>query len=379
MGRWGAGVWALAALAACGGDDDGGMDAGRADGGGMVPTDRGPRPDVQLPPGTGWVELPGTEMIEICPDDEAIHAVVGCAAVATAWGGGVADTANDRLIAWGGGHNDYWGNEVYALDLTTFTVMLLTQPSPPTPMPDDCGLTTLPDGRPNSRHTYDNLAFIGDARRMFAWGGATACRPGGGINDTWVFDVDALEWESKDPTSGDGPPEPFISATDWDAESGLVLLHNTHGLYTYDLATNTYAYVAPDTSTDYHLTGRVDPAHRLFVMLGGGEAWAHDLAAGYARRELTLAGCDAVTSAAYPGFAWDPVDGVFIAWVGGGSVYRIDAAAETCEEVPFPDGPGDAQPNGTNGRFRFFPSIDAFALINDFQQNAFLLRMRPGG
>jgi hypothetical protein len=367
-------------LLACGDDSstlDGGStpsDAARTDRG-VLARDVGPRPDVEIPAGTGWFELPDTELIDICPDDESIHAVGGCGAIAAAWGGGAADRANERLLVWGGGHNDYWGNEVYALNLRTLGVELLTQPSPPTPMPDDCGLTTLPDGRPNSRHTYDNLAYIEPARRMFAWGGATACRPGGGIDDTWTFDVDALEWTRMDPTNGDGPPQAFIASTDYDAETDLVFLHNTHGLWSYDYDTNTYRELAPDTASDYHLTGRVDPSRRVFVMLGGGEAWAFDLAT-YERSALSL-GCSSIVDAAYPGMAYDPVEQKIIAWAGGDSVYAIDADAETCEERTFPGGPGDQQPNGTNGRFRYFGSIDAYALVNAFEQNAYLLRLRP--
>ncbi|MGE0786368.1 MAG: hypothetical protein AB7S26_11925 [Sandaracinaceae bacterium] len=376
---------AVALVVACDADatmSDGGarMDAGaRRDGGarsdGEAPRDAGARPDVMLPEGTGWIALPGTELSTICPDDASIHAVVGCAAVAAAWGGGAADTTHDRLLVWGGGHNDYWGNEIYALDLTTQTVSRITDPSPATPNPDDCGVTQLADGRPNSRHTYDNLAYIEHAHRMFAWGGAPACRPGGGSDDTWTFDVDAVEWTSMDPTNG-GPPAAFIASTDYDAQTQLVLLHDTHGLWSYDVDTNTYAARAPDTATDYHMTGRVDPVHRLFVMIGGGQAWAHDLAGGYARRALDLTGCGAVVDAAYPGFAWDPVDERFIAWVGGGSVYAIDAVAGTCEELPYDGGPGDAQANGTNGRFRYFPALDVFALVNDFSEPAYILRLR---
>jgi len=324
-----------------------------------------------LPEGTGWTAIAGTEFERICPDDPGIRAVVGCRAVASAWGGGIADTTHDRLIVWGGGHNDYWGNEVYAFDVGSLSISRLTDPSPPT----GC-VSTLADGRPNSRHTYDSLAYVAHARRMFAFGGAIACESGGGSNDTWTFDVDTNEWQSMDPTSG-GPPDGFIGATDYDPETRLVILHNTRGLWTHDVDTNTYVERSAYSFTDYHMVGRVDPVHREFVMLGGGEAWAYDLAAGYARRALTLSGCGAVVNTAYPGLVWDPVDENFVAWAGGGSVYRIDVAAQTCEEIPFSGGPGAQQETGTNGRFRYFPTHDVFVLVNGFDEPVYLLRLRP--
>ncbi len=41
----------------------------------------------------------------------------------------------------------------------------------------------------------------------------------------------------------------------------------------------------------------------------------------------------------------------------------------------FSGGPGSAQPNGTNGRFAYFPALNLFAVVNDWQQNAYTLRL----
>jgi hypothetical protein len=342
------------------------LDAAVVDGGGTR-ADTGPRPDAYLPPGSGWIELSDTLLRDLCPDP--VPGGVGrCAGIIDAWNGGIADTDHDRLIVWGGGHNDYWGNEVYALDLTTHRMVRLTDPSPTA----DC-VTTLPDGRPSSRHTYDSLAYIAHARRMFVWGGAIACSVGGGSDDTWTFDLDTLEWHSMSP-SGDAPAA-FIGASDYDPETGHVLMHNTHALYSYDLEDDRFTELA-EGGSDYHMVGRIDLEARLFVLIGGGQAWAFDLDDGGRRSALTLEGCDAIVSSAYPGLAWDPVERRLVGWAGGDTVYLVDPVAESCEARTFEGGPGPQQPNGTNGRFRYFGSIDAFALVNAVDQNAFLLRLR---
>jgi len=41
-------------------------------------------------------------------------------------------------------------------------------------------------------------------------------------------------------------------------------------------------------------------------------------------------------------------------------------------------GPGNQQPNGTYGRFDYFPGLGVFALVNDWQQNAYVLRLTNG-
>jgi hypothetical protein len=78
----------------------------------------------------------------------------------------------------------------------------------------------------------------------------------------------------------------------------------------------------------------------------------------------------------YPGAAYDPVQKKIVAWIGGSSVTLFDSTALTCTTVStYTGGPGAAQPNGTNGRWRYFPALGVFALVNDAQQNAWVLRM----
>jgi len=59
-----------------------------------------------------------------------------------------ADTKSNRLIIWGGGHGDYFGNEVYGLDLNNMTMSRLTEPSPVTMSPAVLKLMTTADPHP---------------------------------------------------------------------------------------------------------------------------------------------------------------------------------------------------------------------------------------
>ncbi len=122
----------------------------------------------------GWTDLHNTQLRNVCPKN-----IPGsCGAVLGAWSGGIADTLRNRLIVWGGGHNDYYGNEVYALNLSAKPVTLtrLNNPSPP-----NIGgqfETALSDGNPNSRHTYNGLTYLAAFDHMLAFGGVPADRPG---------------------------------------------------------------------------------------------------------------------------------------------------------------------------------------------------------
>ncbi len=86
----------------------------------------------------GWTDLPNTKLQSVCPPGFG-----GCSAVVGAWSSAVADTKRNRLINWRGGRNDYYGNEVYALDLNASPVTLkrVINPGPQNPDPTTCPTT----------------------------------------------------------------------------------------------------------------------------------------------------------------------------------------------------------------------------------------------
>jgi hypothetical protein len=371
------------------GSGAGGGGAGGA-GGGPVATcmDGSPPPCAttggsgELCAEVGWCEITDTTLEAVCATDDGfpeVHGVEGCAGIINDWSGGIADTARDRLIVWGGGHNGYYGNELYALDLASLQFVRLTDPSPPTDDGSECP-EELEDGNPNSRHTYNGLAEIPHLGRMWAFGGSMACGPGNFGDDTWVLDLAALTWTRRDPASGPNPgPRPGVAA-DYDPNSQRVYLHDTGAFFSWDPETNLYEQLSEDT-IDYHLTGVVDPERELFVMFGGDQVRVFDLGAGsdYAMQvwDDQVSGCEGIRDTVYPGLAYDPVQDRIVGWAGGDTAYVFDVDAMSCTAVTHPGGPGPQPDAGTHGRFRYFAEYDVFAVVNDWQQNAYTLRLRP--
>src|SRR4051794_3354015 len=92
-----------------------------------------PRAESALPTSSGWYAMPNTNLASTCPANHyggtTYNFADMCGAVTAAWSSGVMDTLRNRLIVWGGGHNDYAGNEVYAVNLNDQTIQRLTNPS----------------------------------------------------------------------------------------------------------------------------------------------------------------------------------------------------------------------------------------------------------
>jgi hypothetical protein len=324
----------------------------------------------------GWHVLPNTDLLRVCPADQSVHGVVGCKAVISTWNGAAADTKRNRLILWGGGHTDYYGNEVYTLDLNVGRMLRLIDA---TPNPVHC-VETQADGRPSSRHTYDDLAYLAHLDKLFSFGGGLACERGTGSEATWMLDLEKLQWERKDPTVGTKPRgQPGLAVAVYDPNSNLVFVEDLEDLYKYDSGNNTYTKLSSVHGVDYHLSGVIDSKRKLLLFVGAGQTWAINIAHGsnYNLQNWSskVRGCDGLTNAVYPGLAFDSKQSLIVGWAGGDSVYLFNPDTKVCDLKTFPEGPGRQQENGTHGRFAYFPSLDIFVLVNDWAQNALLLRL----
>jgi hypothetical protein len=292
----------------------------------------------------------------------------------------MADTARNRLIVWGGGHNDYYGNEIYAL---TMSDQKLTRLNNPGPVADPAAnQVALSNGTPNSRHTYGGLTYIAHADRMFVYGGDPAATFGFASNDTWTLNLATLQWQRMDPTSGGPPANAYGVVSDYDPNTRNVYLHDGQTFWQYTYETNTYKSLDSSSTITIYNAAVIDPKRKLFFIIGSG-MHVINIAPGsnYSMQDWTsqTTGCGTLQSTDYPGVAYDPVQDKIVGWTGGNSVYVLDPDTKTCTTVTNPNGPGAAQPNGTHGRFRYLPGLNAFVVVNDASQNAYALKLTNSG
>ena len=285
-------------------------------------------------------------------------------------------------MTWGGGHNDSYGNELYAFDVTTFTWSRLTDPSPPA-NGSDC-VETLSDGLPNSRHTYDAMAYLPDQDALFVAGGALACGSGGGSRAAWLYQFGAGQWQQIDPTwqGFDGDPIDQIwgynavdAAGDYDPVTKRVFLESTFAMSSYDPASNVW-----ELHVDLwnEVGGRwgersavVAHEQRQMLMIGGGAVLAYDLDATGAYEYLTTTGPQDVVDGGAPGLAYDAASGAIVAWHGG-SLFTLDLTTLAWSTIP---GSVPQVESSVWGRFQYVPCEDAFlgVTINP-QANVFLYK-----
>ena len=334
-----------------------------------------------LRPGVGWTAVPNTNLASACPSVPKIQGVEGCKAVIADWGSALDDTRRNRLLLWGGGHNGYFGNEWYALDLGTMKMARLTEPSSGDAIADlkECP-EEYADGKPNARHTYNGLQYLPKQDLYFLFGaGVSPC--GSFSNTVWTFDPSSMIWTRKRPKVHPSPAlNGSVPMTAVDPNTGTIyeVEVNVGLFWQYDAVADSWKELGEVSAcAKLNMTASIDPSQRVYYCIGSGNFNRIGLGGSHSAKSLAGAGCGDLISASAPGFDYDLVENRMVGWAGGNSVYLYDAKADSCGTQSFAGGPGKEQPAGTYGRFRYFPSLDAFVLVNDWKQNAYILKLPP--
>jgi hypothetical protein len=299
-----------------------------------------------------------------------------------AWSGGAFDSKRNRLIVTGGGHNDYYGNELYALNLGDLTMTRLNNPG--LPLASGCQEAIANGTQPNSRHTYDGIEYMPNVDRLFVFSGSLACGSGNWGQDTWTFDFATMQWQNMRP-GGTLPRGEAGMMTAYDPNTGRVYVHDRQHLYAYDFASNTYTRVSSSAvNLGYHLMATIDPKRKLFVIVGydtsagGGRVHTYNIGSGTATLSTwSTTGGSGIVGQMYPGLEYDPVRDRVVAWNGGNTVYSLNLdtrAWTTATMTGAPSSPSRAG-DGTHGRWRYSPASDVFVLVNEYDQNAYTFRM----
>jgi chitodextrinase len=346
-----------------------------------------------IPSGLGWFQIPNTAYQKACPSDPTVQGQTGCSAVVDAWAGGLADTTRNWLVFTGGGHHDYWGNEVYALDLNALAIKRLDNPSSIGGLNFSVASSeALPDGTPSARHTYGGITYVPTSDLVYMYGGGIS-----GIGDlthaTWTLKHGSLSagstgvccWSQKNPTGGT-PNSQFGEIAEYDPNTDSVLLWDSWQsqsghLWQYKVASNSYTLLTTfggSAFMDGYQSGAIDASRKLFFAVGKGKLLKVSIAAGsnYAVSDMAGAsGCSAAVSGTYPGVAYDSATQNIVIWQGGNSAYVYNPSTNSCSTATFSGGPATTGQNGTFGRFRYFPSLGVFAVCNSWTENCFTLRL----
>jgi hypothetical protein len=130
------------------------------------------------------------------PNDPPWAGDTGQQSVTIAWNGGALATGypaggKGSLIAWGGGHRDYYGNEVYAFDLATQRWSRLSDPFRNVSFPVTDGIWS--DGTPSVPHTYSLVGYHPGSNSFVSMTTQVSNSPSRASVPVF-FDLDTMRW-----------------------------------------------------------------------------------------------------------------------------------------------------------------------------------------
>jgi hypothetical protein len=266
--------------------------------------------------------------------------------------GGTWDSSRGRLLRHGGGHNDYNGNEVYALQLydvagtpgETPAWQRIKNSSPPryttpdgTPAND-----TNPDGSPTSSHTYNQIIYDPVNDRMLLMGlGSVFSQGGGSSARIRALNLQTLAWDTygslpNHSSAGQGGMAVYdeLQRCVW----RKALQSNGGSLDRFDVTTNALVTVSDGRSTGIEISLAIDPVRGIMIAVGGdydgnGQlmVWNLNTYNGSSVTSYNLSGITNFPSAytwagggaVKAGLEYHPPSKSFVMWKGGSVLYRL--------------------------------------------------------
>ena len=344
-----------------------------------------------------WFELENSSYISNYPSNmpKSVVANGGPVNIVDAWGGAAFDTSRNRLMISGGGHHDYWGNDIFAFDVNSLTWVWLYSHSDRIPHSDFYNksypsrddnfskwlpyykrLQVYSDNSPSASHTYDSLIYLPPPFDELVFLGGTQHKR------IHRFNIDKQTWKF--------PKTSLLSA-----RAGLISAVNTvtGEAYAHSVGDGDRFFQAIDFTKDtvdklseqrgwmdYSYTGALSTKNEKFYYLGNGHFFEIDLRTGNRRSVNALGDKSIEKKGQNPGVVYLEDQHKIVAWSGGRDIFVYDPLTNYWTKLKAFGNksitPGPANKNGTFGRFAYIPSKKAFVLLNQGKGNIFFYRMQ---
>ena len=352
-----------------------------------------------------WVAVSSNTVSSVnpCPSDGCNYSGnEGQSGVIDDWSGGAFATnlgAAGSLLIFGGGHAGYYGNEVYAFDVAQGAWSRLTNPvSPPT---CDYNTSTMAGNSPCAAHMYEALEYSAITNEFVKLGSASDGETVVGTANVHALNLQTKQWRrgAKMPTwEGVISDDNEGASTAWDSVRNVIWWHGSWRAFAttnkvlrkYDPVANTWAEY-PGANIGIDQASAFDNTRRILLVVDGRTSksvYAYDTSLDTpVMYKLTTTGDLTAQQSNAIGLDYDPVTDQFVAWNGGSVVYTLKAPTNwktgTWTWKAVSAGSGSASPtrngNGTYGRFRYVPALNAFIVVNSVTGPTYMYKLSAGG
>lgn len=395
-----------------------------------------------------WIDLPGATLQSVTPPNATSCNQTGTSytsscdgagdpygyynsgkSVVWAWGSAASVTkaGDEKMLVMGGGHSDYGGDQIYAINLAggANKISLVKEPSHITTADYNTCAPTNDNGTPRSIHYFANLVYLPNVHKVFRYGGGDYCGNGQNFGDTWLLDPDAYTWAQQDPVACPAPcgtavggyeslytgaalaatPDNY-AAYDPNTGSAFVLVAQ-RALMQYAPCTGSNASVCNSYIRAANVAGInggcystygcpnafVDSKRKFFWVFGAGNAsrWDISKATGVGTGTYPLpyvnelsnidSSCNTLLNAQGPGLYYDAGRDVLVGYPGnsGATIYEMNLTTYVCTALTPSGSPTmGTSPDGLFGRLGWFPTLQEALVVNDYAVDAYVLNFNAG-
>jgi len=320
-----------------------------------------------------WIQIPNTQLKNtVGPEsyEQPIRGIIGPRGIVDAWNGAVWNENEQHLdIIAAGGHGDYCGNEYYRFDLDDQTWTQVVPPSDLQGYDEQSGIT--PDGRPASRHTYQQQVFVPKTNKTYMFGGSICSGSGHGDNKIWSFSPNGkheLLGAIKGYASLGGHAL-------YDSISNLIFLVKRGHVYQFDIATNEMLDLTKkEADWDWGTSAAIDVERRIIFAFGHRHSWIFNLKSG-TKQKISPTGDFTLINRKGVGMVFVKSIDRYVIWSGGNILYFVNP--ETFNFVPMnTDGTAPKENiNGVYGRFQYSEKYGGFIVVSQYNEDVFFLKL----
>ncbi len=341
-------------------------------------------------PAWQWHPIPNTPLSSVEPSPRPLG-WSGPASKISAWCGATLKRQGSvYLIGAAGGHADYGGNEVDALQLNAAAPQWV-QLRGPSANSDMIGSSSVfLDRRGAATHTYYATQFIDARNRLIVFenpgceGGPFPAPPGGwpyaGRQMSTSFNLATGDWDPPDYV-----PD-YTGGGDWTAclcvkhpvTEDVYYNRYAAGWWRWTQATNTWIKLSDNNQPGNYRGAAIDPTrNRMLLVGGGGGPEVRELNGNPVSVTFGGLGASALSVGGYPGVIYDEANDSYLVVFNSGSsilVRRVQAGSWTVDQPAMSGTAPAARPNGIHNSVQYAPELGGFVIANSYAGNVYFVK-----
>jgi len=337
-----------------------------------------------------WIRAPDTKLKDVLPPESRVPPLPfgRVESIVDAWNGAAWNELGQELrMLYSGGHADYPGNQDIGFNVDDLEWVVHRGPSDTAGVDYSTAIEIMPDGHPNSRHTYNGTVYIPLINGFAMIGGSLAGNAGSVSGAHYRVESDGtanLLYTRKMSQLG-------VNAV-YDSVTDAVYYQHTGHLYKWNYNTGERSELTNyklGATGSYRIGVAIDESRRQVLTIGTKTGWP---VASYYVYQYKIDETDPhsvrvtvtkdtnledLSRCVGAGLVFSPELDKFIGWCGGNELYLIDPSTFATTKQSTTGVAPIKTPNGVFGRFAYSAKYGGIIMVDAVDRDVSFVKLLP--